>query len=268
MCMGQEDLQGESMSFWDHLDVLRSSIIRMVVVTVAFALVAFLFKDAVFSVILAPKYDDFVIYRLLDRISEWLTGTGMQGFSVKLINTGLAQQFVVHMKVSLYVGLLFSSPYILYLLFRFISPALYADERKYSLQVVSWGYLMFLFGVLLSYFLIFPLTFRFLGTYQVSEDVTNMITLDSYIGTLMTLNLAMGIVFELPLLCWLLAKLGILNVDFMKRFRKHAVVVILIAAAIITPTSDAFTMLVVALPIWLLYEASIRIVGHTRSVKR
>lgn len=262
-----EEKTGDSMSFWDHLDVLRSSLFRMVLVSVACGLVAFLFKDEVFSIILGPKNDDFIIYRLFGRISKVLTGTETSPFSVQLINTGLAQQFIIHMKASFYVGLLFASPYILYLLFHFISPALYADERKYSLRVVIWGYFMFLIGVLLSYFLIFPLTFRFLGTYQVNDDVVNMITLDSYMSTLMTLNLAMGIIFELPLLCWLLAKLNLLKAEFMKRFRKHAFVVILIVAAIITPTADAFTMLVVALPVWLLYEASILIVKRTRSVK-
>ncbi|WP_072530224.1 twin-arginine translocase subunit TatC [Bacteroides ilei] len=257
-----EEKQEEAMSFWEHLDVLRGSLVRMVLVTVICGLIAFLFKDEVFSIILAPKYDDFIVYRLFDRISKGLTGTGTSHFSVQLVNTGLAQQFIIHMKTSVYVGLLFASPYILYLLFRFVSPALYADERKYSVRVVTWGYVMFLLGVLLSYFLIFPLTFRFLGTYQVSEDVTNLITLDSYMSTLMTLNLAMGIIFELPLLCWLLAKLGLLKAGLMKRFRKQAFVAILVVAAIITPTSDAFTMLVVALPVWLLYEASILIVKH------
>lgn len=120
---------------------------------------------------------------------------------------------------------------------------------------------MFILGVLLCYFLIFPLTFRFLGTYQVSNDVANMITLQSYMGTLLMMSVLMSIVFELPVLCWLLAKLGILSAGFMRRFRKHSIIVILIISAIITPTSDVFTLTLVALPIWMLYEVSILIVG-------
>ena len=158
------------------------------------------------------------------------------------------------------MGILCASPYILYQLFRFVSPALYSNERKYVVRVVGSGYVMFMLGVLLSYFLIFPLTFRFLGTYQVSSDVENMIALQSYISTLILMSLAMGIVFEIPILSWLFAKLGFISADFMKRYRRHAVVIILIVAAVITPTSDIFTLSLVALPMWLLYEVSIWIV--------
>lgn len=119
---------------------------------------------------------------------------------------------------------------------------------------------MFIIGVLLGYFLIFPLTLRFLGTYQVSSEVENMISIQSYIGTFMMVNLLMGIVFELPVLCWLLGRLGLLDSTIMRRFRKHAIVAILIISAIITPTSDIFTLMLVALPIWLLYEISIYVV--------
>ena len=145
---------------------------------------------------------------------------------------------------------------------RFISPALYEDEKAYVYKVVGFGYVMFIVGVLLSYFLIFPLTFRFLGTYQVSGDVANMISLESYISTFMGMNLMVGLVFELPIICWLFAKLGFLTADFMKNHRKHAVVLILIIAAIITPTSDVFTLSLVSFPMWLLYELSILIVNR------
>lgn len=255
------------MSFWEHLDVLRTSLIKIAVVTVLCGMVAFLFKEEVFSVILAPKHDTFITYRLFCHIGEWTTGTGNSAFSVQLINTGLAEQFVIHMKTSVYIGFLLSSPYTLYLLFHFISPALYENEKKYSLRVVGSGYAMFILGVLFSYFLIFPLTFRFLGTYQVSNDVANMITLQSYTGTLLMMSVLMGIVFELPVLCWLLGKLGILSAGFMRNFRKHSIIVILIISAIITPTSDVFTLTLVALPIWLLYEISILIVCLSKENK-
>ncbi|MDE7072175.1 MAG: twin-arginine translocase subunit TatC, partial [Bacteroidales bacterium] len=133
----------------------------------------------------------------------------------------------------------------------------------YATRVTASGYLMFILGVLLSYFLIFPLTFRFLGTYQVSPAVSNLISLDSYISTLLSMCLMMGIVFEIPVLCWLFAKLGFISASFMRRYRKHAVVIILVLAAIITPTSDIVTLLVVSLPMYLLYEISILLIRHT-----
>ena len=245
-----------AMTFWDHLDVLRGSLLRMAVVTVACAVVAFAFKDAVFAAILAPKHDDFILYRLLAGVSGWLADGSPSSFHVELINTGLAEQFKIHVKTSLYVGLMAASPYCLYELFRFVSPGLYPKERRYGVRAVMSGYVMFLLGVALCYFLIFPLTFRFLGTYQVSPDVENLITLQSYMDTLLVMCFLLGILFELPIVCWVLGKLGILRRTFMRRYRKHAVVVILVVSAIITPTSDIFTLCIVALPICLLYEVS------------
>ncbi len=256
------------MSFWEHLDVLRVSLIKIAITTVLCSIVAFLFKEEVFSIILAPQSDTFITYRLLCHIEKWMTGTNHSAFSVQLINTGLAEQFVIHMKASVYIGFLISSPYTLYLLFHFISPALYENERKYSLRVIGCGYIMFILGILLCYFLIFPLTFRFLGTYQVSDYVVNMITLQSYMETLLMMSVLIGIMFEMPVLCWLLGKLGILSARFMKRFRKHSVIVILIISAVITPTSDVFTLTLVALPIWLLYEISILIVCKSKGNKQ
>ncbi len=253
----------DKLSFWDHLDVLRAAIVRSLLVAVGFGIVAFCFKETLFAVILAPKDADFITYRLLYALSGLVTEADSPDFLVKLINTGLAEQFIIHMKVALCTGVLCASPYILYQLFRFVSPALYANERKYVVRVVGGGYAMFLLGVLISYFLIFPLTFRFLGTYQVSGEVENMIALQSYISTLMTMSLAMGLAFEIPILSWLFAKLGFLPADFMRKYRKHAIVVILVVAAIITPTSDVFTLSLVALPMWLLYEISILMVHRT-----
>ena len=167
---------------------------------------------------------------------------------------------MIHLKTSLYAGLLLASPYVLYQLFRFVSPALYDNERRYAVVIVSSAYVMFILGTLVDYFLIFPLTVKFLGTYQVSPDVSNMLTIQSYTDTLISMSLVIGLVFELPVVSWLLAQMKVLRSSMMMNYRKHAIVAILILAAIITPTTDAFTMFVVALPIWLLYEASIGIV--------
>ena len=169
---------------------------------------------------------------------------------------------MIHMKTAMYAGLLVASPYIIYELFRFVSPGLYQNERHYAVWIVGAAYLMFIIGTLVNYFVVFPLTVRFLGTYQVSPDVANMLTLQSYMDTLLTMNLVMGIVFELPVVSWLLGRMGLINSKMMQGMRRHAVVAILIVAAIITPTTDAFTLFVVALPIWLLYELSIVIVRY------
>lgn len=254
----------DKQSFWEHLNVLRAAIVKIVAIATVFGITAFCFKEELFAVVLAPKNDGFVTYRLFNRIAAWAGGE-TRSFAVQLINTGLAQQFIIHMKTALCAGVLCASPYIIYQLFRFVSPALYTNERKYVMRVVGGGYVMFVVGILVSYFLIFPLTFRFLGMYQVSEDVANLITLDSYISTLVLMCLSMGIVFEIPILSWLFAKLGLLSANFMCRYRKHSIVIIIVVAAIITPTSDVFTLSLVALPMWLLYEVSIFIVNKTNT---
>ena len=255
--------KNETGTFWDHLDELRNILIKIALVAILFGIVAFVFKDLLFQIVFAPKKEDFITYRILDKIGGIFSEGITDRFDISLINTELAQQFVIHMKTAFCFGILCASPYILYQLFRFVSPALYENERRYAVQVVGSGYFMFLLGVLLGYFLIFPLTFRFLGSYQVASEVTNMISLDSYMSTLVLICMAMGVVFELPIISWLFAKLGMLNAAFMKRYRKHSIVVILIIAAVITPTSDVFTLLAVSFPMYLLYEASIFIVSAT-----
>ena len=245
--------QGEALTFWDHLDVLRSSLIRMAVAVMVLGVVAFCLKDALFSVVLAPRSSDFVTYQLL----------GVDAFHINLMNTGLTEQFMIHMRTAIYAGLLLASPYILYELFRFVSPGLYQNERRYAVWIVGAAYVMFLMGTLVNYFIVFPLTVRFLGTYQVSPDVANMLTLQSYIDTLLGMSLVMGVVFELPVVCGLMGRMGLINSQMMARFRRHAVVAILVVSAIITPTTDVFTLFVVALPIYLLYELSIQIVKIT-----
>ena len=240
----------EPLTFWDHLDELRGTLFRMLGAIVLFGIIAFCLKDELFSIVLAPRSSDFITYRLL----------GTEDFNIHLMNTGLTEQFMIHMKTAIYAGLLVASPYILYELFRFVSPGLYANERHYAVWIVGAAYLMFLIGTLANYLVVFPFTVRFLGTYQVSPDVTNMLTLQSYVDTLLGMSLVMGVVFELPVVCALMGRMGLINGQLMTTYRRHALVAILIVAAIITPTTDAFTLFVVALPIYLLYELSILIV--------
>ena len=245
------------MTFWDHLDVLRSSLIRIAIAIVVCAIGAFIMKDELFSIVLAPRSSDFVTYKLL----------GVDAFHISLMNIGLTEQFMIHMRTALYAGLLVASPYILYELFRFVSPGLYQNERRYAVWIVGAAYVMFMVGTLINYFVVFPLTVRFLGTYQVSPDVANMLTLQSYIDTLLGMSLVMGVVFELPVVCGLLGRMGLITDHMMSTYRRHAIVAILVVAAIITPTTDVFTLFVVALPIYLLYELSIQIVRITKRNK-
>lgn len=237
-------------TFWEHLDVLRWTIVRSLVAVVAFAVVAFCLKEWLFAVVLAPTTSNFITFRLM----------GSPDFAIHLINTGLTEQFMTHMRTAAYAGLLCASPYVLYQLFRFVSPGLYQNERRAAYWIVGSAYLMFLVGTLVCYFIIFPLTVRFLGTYQVSTDIDNMLTLQSYIDTFISMCLVIGLVFELPVVCSILGKMGLVSGGLMRNYRRHAVVAILVVAAIITPTTDIFTLLVVSLPIWLLYEVSIWLV--------
>ena len=236
------------MTFWDHLEELRRVLLRCIVVVVFFAILAFIFKDEVFFVIFAPKSPDFLL-------NIWGAST-----EVKLINTELTRQFVVHMMTSFYVGIIVAAPYIIYELYHFISPGLHENERRYSTPLVITSYVMFMLGLLFSYFILFPITFRFLSGYQVDSQVENLVRLESYIDTLVFLSLVMGIIFEIPILSWLLGRLGILHREHMQQYRRHAIVVILVIAAIITPTSDAITLSIVSLPMYFLYELSILLV--------
>lgn len=223
----------------------------MLLAVALLAVAAFVMKDWLFSVVLAPRSSDFITYRLL----------GTETFQLHLMNTGLTEQFMVHIRTAMYAGLLLASPYIIYEAFRFVSPALYRNERRYAVWIVGAAYVMFILGTIVNYFVVFPLTVRFLGTYQVSADVDNMLTLQSYIDTLLSMSLVMGVVFELPVVSALMGRMGLINASTMSDYRRHALVAILIVAAIITPTADAFTLFVVALPIYLLYEMSILVVA-------
>ena len=241
-------------TFWGHLDELRWVLLRSLAVVVIVAVALFCLKEWLFAIVLAPHSGDFITYRLM----------GAEPFSIDLINTALTEQFMTHMRVAFYGALLFALPYVLYELFRFVSPGLYASERRVAVWVVVSSYVMFALGTAINYFIVFPFTLRFLGTYQVSADVTPMLTLQSYIDTLISMSFVMGVVFELPVLCAILGRAGMLTSRVMRHYRRHAVIAILVVAAIITPTTDVFTLMIVSLPIWLLYEASILLVPQKK----
>lgn len=253
----------DDMTFGAHLEVLRQMLMRILAVACALAIIVFCCKDLTWSVLLAPSHHDFCMYRLLESVAHVVgfPDFSFQPYNVQLITTELSSQFMLHVSTAMYLGLLGASPFIVYELFRFISPALYESERRYSVPVAIVVYIMFLVGILMTYFLLFPISFRFLGTYQVSEQVHATITLDSYIDTFLTLSLLMGVVFQLPVLAFVLGKMHLVTSTMLSRFRKHSFLLILIVSAVITPP-DIMTLLLVSVPLYLLYEVSIQIVRH------
>ncbi len=223
-------------------------------------MIVFCFKETVWVILLAPSEWDFCTYRVIESAMRAIgVDFHFNEFHVNLIATDLSSQFMMHITTSVYLGLLGASPFILYELFRFISPALYENERKYSVQLASIIYVLFILGVLMSYFVLFPISFRFLGTYSVSAKVVSNITLDSYISTFVSLTLVMGVVFQLPVIAFFLGKMGIITSAMLAQYRKHSFVIIMLVAAIITPP-DLMTLILVTIPLYLLYEVSIRVV--------
>lgn len=249
------------MSFWDHLEVLRWSIIRAGIVYFIALVGMFIALPHIFdSFILGPASGDFFLYRWIGRLlgegkaAAWLTATD---FRVEIISIRVTTQFMTHISCAASLALIITFPYLVYETWRFVAPALYPDEKKNFSFAFVLGTLMFFLGCALGYTVIFPFTLRFLTQYTIAEGIVNQISLDSYMHTFTTLILVMGIVFELPLLTWLLSRLGLVTKGFLRKYRRHAVVILLILAAGITPTGDPFTLLVMFLPLYLLYELGI-----------
>lgn len=244
------------LSFGGHLEVLRQMLFRVLGVTLVFSCIVFCFKAQTFEILLAPSDSSFTTYRVVENLMQRIDKSFMfEPFNVQLIATDLSSQFVTHLTTSMYLGLLCASPFIMYELFRFITPALLENERKYSTKIMISVYSLFVIGVLMSYYILFPISFRFLGTYSVADKVHTMITLDSYISTFVSLTLLLGIVFQLPVITFILAKMGILNAPMMSKYRKHALIIIMLIAAIITPP-DIITLIIVTVPLYLLYIIS------------
>ena len=246
------------MTFWEHLDELRKVLFRSAVVIVAFMAVIFMAKDFVFNtVVFAPIDSDFVLYRCIDKFLAMMGMPQLPPFDLDLINIDLSAQFFIHISTTFYLSLVLAVPFIIYQLWRFVAPALYENEKRAAKAAFAFSGVLFLLGVMVGYFLIFPLTLRFLGTYQVSYEVANQISLQSYISMFTWLILIMGVVFEMPSLAVILSKIGILTKSFLKKYRRHAFVVMLVLAAFITPSGDPFTLMAVGLPLYGLYELSI-----------
>ena len=258
------------MSFWEHLEELRGHLIRSVAALLILSIVAFINKKIIFDyVILAPKDPHFITNRFFCKIGELLSlkGLCMGDFSVSLQNISMSGQFMMHMYISFVAGLVVAAPYILWEFWRFVKPALHSKEKKYSRGAVLASSGLFMTGVLFSYFIIVPLTINFFGTYQISESVVNQINLNSYISTIVSVTLATGLVFELPILVYFLTKIGILTPMFMKKTRKYMLVIVLTIAAVITPP-DVFSQILVSFPLLGLYEISIWISARVYKKKQ
>lgn len=249
------------MSFWGHIDALRGHLFRSALVVVIISVVLFCFPEFLFdTIIFGPLKDDFPTYRGFCKLSHMLNlGDDLcfGHYTFKLQSLGLSDQFTSQMWIAFIGGLILGSPYVLWEVWKFIKPALKEKEKKASSFFIISATLLFVIGVSFSYFIIAPLMINFLGNYKVSDMVENNFTMDSYISTVTTLTLAAGLIFELPILVYFLTKFGILSPEFMRKYRKHAVVVILITAGVITPSPDVTSQLLVAFPLYFLYEASI-----------
>lgn len=246
------------MTFWDHLDDLRRVLFRVFIVVAVLGVGAFTAMPWIFqNVIMAPCNPGFPTYRIFDSIAGTTTA---DGFNVDVVSLELASQFFVHMSASCWVAFVVGFPIIIYLLWGFIAPGLYEHERCGVTKAFIFGNIMFYLGMAVGYYLVFPLAVRFLADYRLSEAIRPVVSLDSYMDNFFTILLMMGAVFELPLLAWILGKMGMLTRGFFSRYRRHAIVVLLIIAALITPTGDPFTLFLVFIPIYALWEASARLV--------
>lgn len=249
------------MSFLEHLEELRWKIIRSVIAILLFAIIAFIFKGIIFDkIILAPKSASFITYRFLCMLSQNVGfGDGLCVTSdFQLQNISMSGQFTSHILVSFIAGIMLAFPYVFYQIWSFIKPGLQEREKKSSRGVVFFVTLLFLLGVCFGYFMITPLSIQFFGGYQVSDSVQNIITLNSFISLVTSTTLACGIVFQLPMVIYFLAKVGIATPQMLRKYRKHAIVVVLILSAIITPP-DITSQILVSIPLVLLYEMSIQI---------
>lgn len=245
-----------TMTFWDHLDVLRNGIIRIAVALIGVTVVLFFFKDFLFGdIVLAPADSTFWLYKLLG-----------QDFSLSLVNIDVTAQFMIHMKVTFVCALILTFPYIIYELWRFIAPALYENERKAVSGAFAFASVLFYMGLCVGYLVIFPLMVHFFAGYQVTPDVPNTFSLSSYMSLFTGTVLIFGVVFEFPTLIAILSALGIVTREGLRQYRRHAICAVVILAALITPSGDPFSLLVVTVPLYMLYEFSI-LICHKREVQ-
>ncbi len=254
------------MSFFDHLEVLRWHLVRSSIAIIIFTALAFTYYDVIFDqIIMGPKNPDFWTYRMMCMIgARFNLGPDfcIKDIPFNIINTDMAGQFTLQLNSSLLMGIILGFPYLLFELWRFIKPGLTNLERKSASGFVFYATLLFVLGILFGYYIIAPLSVNFLANYRISSNIQNQITIDSYLSSVATLTLGSGIVFELPIVIFILSKMGIMTPKFMRASRRYATIIILVIAAVVTPTPDLLTMLTVSFPLFLLYEISILISGR------
>lgn len=259
------------LTFWGHLEVLRWALVRVAAVVFVAMIAWFVLMPDIFRpFVLGPTTSEFFLYRLLGSLGGWipfLPDFSNDAYHVDIININVASQFMTHITTSFWFALVTAFPYLIYEIWKFISPALYDNEKGSIGLAFCFGTGMFYLGCAVGYSVIFPFTFRFLTEYQLSAEITNQISLNSYMGTFLMMVFVMGLVFEIPLLAWVMSKLGLINKEFLVQYRRHAVAVMLILAAAITPTGDPFTLSIVFIPLYLLYELAIKIVPNAEQIE-
>lgn len=265
-------LEGE-MSFFEHLDVLRKHLLRTLAVVTLFVILAFYFTDFLWhDIIMAPKSPDFWTYRMMCKLVDLFPSIGQEfcitKIDAKIINTEMAGQFTLQMNSCITAGLILGVPYLLFELWLFIKPALHETERRSASGFVFFASILFFIGILFGYYIICPLSVNFLINFTVDDSIVNTFTISSYLSTVFTLTLGSGIIFQLPVVIYILSKLGIMTPKFMRTNRRYAIVLVLIIAAVITPTADPYTMMIVALPLYLLYEMSIIISARIENKRK
>ncbi len=256
----------KELGFVDHLEALRWHLVRMAIAMLICAVVAFIYINEIFDyIILAPTRKEFASYRWLCKLGELIhiDSLCLDDVGIKFQNTQLSGQFMMSFSTAFLFGFILSFPYLIWELWRFIKPALTDRELKSSRGLIFWTSLLFFCGVWFGYFIITPYTVNFFAAYKLNFQVENIIKIDDYLDTVMNLVLGTGLVFELPVAVYFLSRLGILTPAFMAEYRKYAVVIILIIAAVITPP-DVVSQIIVTIPLWILYELSILISGRVQ----
>ncbi len=265
-----KSIEGE-MSFFDHLAELRIHLVRSAIAIIITTIFCFIYYDFIFdTVIMGPRKSTFWTYRMMCKIGEYFDmgpGFCITNIPGKIINTEMAGQFTLQINSALMTGVVLGFPYLLWEVWRFVKPALKDSERKSATGFVFYASLLFIVGLMFGYFIVAPLSVNFLSNYSISPDIENTITIDSYFSSVATLTLCTGAVFELPIVIYILSQLGIMTPKFMKEQRRYAVIIILVIAAIVTPTPDIPTMLTVSLPLFLLYEFSIYVSAKVQKKK-
>ena len=254
-----ESNPSQEIGFVDHLEALRWHLVRMAIALFICSIVAFIYIGEIFDkIILAPTHKDFPSYIWLCKLGEILhiKNLCLEDVKMSFQNTQLSGQFMMSFSAAFLFGFIISFPYLMWELWRFIRPALTARELKNSTGIIFWVSLLFFFGVLFGYYIITPYTVNFFANYTLSNQFQNIIKIDDYLDSVMGLALGTGLVFELPVVVFFLSKVGILTPDFMRTYRKYALVIILVVAAVITPP-DVFSQIIVTIPLWILYEVSI-----------